>query len=66
MGYSKPNSSFIEEQQWYYLTGNWRDKGVHAFPKSINPKVNIIVWLEFELSYFEVTVQHINPHTMGL
>ena len=27
-----------------------KDKGVHAFLKGINQKVNIIVWLEFELT----------------
>ena len=26
---------FVEEQQWYYLTQSWRDKGVHAFPKGL-------------------------------
>ena len=35
-----------------------RDKGVHAFPKSISPKVNVIVWLEFELTHYDVVVQH--------
>ena len=37
------------------------DKGVHTFPKGISPKVNIIVWLEFELFYFEATVHSISP-----
>ena len=31
-----------------------RDKGIHIFPKSISPKVNIIAWLEFELAYYDV------------
>ena len=39
----------VGEQQWYYLTHNWGgDKGFHTFPKSISPKVNILVLLEFE------------------
>ena len=32
------------------------DKGVHAFPKGINPKVNVIGRLEFELAYSDVGV----------
>ena len=27
--------------------------GFHIFPKGINPKVNVIARLEFELAYFE-------------
>ena len=38
----------LEEQQWSYLTHNWKDKGVHTFPKGFCPKVNVIVQLEFE------------------
>ena len=38
-----------------------RDKGVHAFPKSISLKVNVIARLEFELVNFEVAVWHIKP-----
>ena len=29
------------------------DKRVHAFPKGICPKVNVIAWLEFEPAYYE-------------
>ena len=25
---------------------------VHAFPKGINPKVNLLAWLDFELAYY--------------
>ena len=46
---------FIEEQQWHSLTRYWKDKEVHAFLKSISPKVIIIARLEFELSYYNVT-----------
>ena len=38
----------IEEQQWYYLTYDWRDKVVHAFSKNISLKMNVIVRLDFE------------------
>ena len=35
-------------------------KEFHAFPKGINPKVNKMAQLEFELAYFEAAVQHIS------
>ena len=38
----------------YLITG--RDKGVHTFPKGISPKVIVIAWLEFELSYYDDVV----------
>ena len=41
-----------------------RDKGVHAFPKGISLKVNVIAWLEFELTYYDVTVQHVSHIAM--
>ena len=31
---------------------------VHAFPKGISPKVNVIVRLKFELFYYNVTVHY--------
>ena len=31
-------------------------------PKGIDPKVKVIVQLEFELAYFEVLVQHFSHH----
>ena len=34
----------------------WGDDGVHAFPKIISLKANIIGWLDFELAYLEVAV----------
>ena len=39
------------------------DKRVHTFPKSIRPKVNVIAQLEFELTYFEATVQLFSHYT---
>ena len=35
-----------------------RDEGVHAFPKGIILKVNIIVWKEFELAYFKSALKY--------
>ena len=34
----------------------------HAFPKGIIPKVNFIARLEFELTYYDVVVQHVSHH----
>ena len=48
------------EEQLYYLN----HKRVHTFPKSICPNGNIIVRLEFELSYFHVAIQHICHYAM--
>ena len=32
------------------------DKKVHSFSKGISPKMNVIVQLEFEFAYYDVTV----------
>ena len=34
------------------------DKDIHLLLKSIRPKVNVIAWLEFELTYFQAAVHH--------
>ena len=41
-------------------------KGVHAFPKGINPKVNVIGWLEFELAYTDVVIEDFNHYATGI
>ena len=48
---------------WYYLTHSWEDKGVHTFPKSICPKVNVIARLEYELAYYDFAVHRCNDYT---
>ena len=53
----------LEEQQWYNLTHNWEDKGVHTFPKGICPKVNVIARLEYELAYYDSAVHRFNHYT---
>ena len=58
VGYLMP-----EEQQWYYLTHSWEDKGVHTFPKGICPKANVIAWLEYELAYYNSAVHRFNHYT---
>ena len=40
-------------------TNNLGNKRVHAFAKSISLKVNREVKLEFELAYYDATVQHV-------
>ena len=36
-----------------------------TFPKSISLKVNVIAWLEFELTVYKVAVQHISHYATG-
>ena len=51
------------EKYWFCLIDTWRDKEVYAFPKGINLKVNVIMWLEFELAYSDVAVLHASYYT---
>ena len=53
----------LEQQWWYYLIHSWEDKGVHIFPNSICPKVNVIKQLEFELAYYDFAVHRFNHYT---
>ena len=39
------------------------DKGVHAFPKGIRPKMNVIARREFEIAYFNVAIHHVSHKT---
>ena len=52
----------VKEQQWHYLTHNWKDKGVHIFPKSIRLKAYVIARLEIELVYKDVVDQQVNHY----
>ena len=47
------------------LTHNRGAKGIHTFLKGIIPKVNIIAQLEFELAYYDVTVQYVSYYASG-
>ena len=42
------------------------DKNVHSFAKSVSPKVNIIALLEFELAYYDVASQALQPISHGV
>ena len=52
----------LEEQEWYYLTHSWEDKGVHTFPKGIWPKMNVIARLEYEFAYYDSAVHRFNHY----
>ena len=41
---------------------SWEDKGVHAFPKGICRKLNIIVRLQFEFACFDSAVDRFNDY----
>ena len=51
---------FVEKLYWYYIINScWRDKGVCTFANVISPKVSDITRLDFELTYYGVTVKHV-------
>ena len=39
---------------------------VHTFSKDINSNVNVIAKLEFELFYYNVTVEHVSHNAKGI
>ena len=41
------------------------DKGFNTIPKFISPKVNIIAWLEFELTKYNVAVLYVSLYETG-
>ena len=49
------------EQEWYNLTHTRWVRSFNDFPKGISPKVKVIAWLEFELTCFKASVQHVSP-----
>ena len=54
-----PKPSFEKNSRGTILTHSWEDKGVHTFPKSICPKVNVIARPEFELASYDSTVHRL-------
>ena len=52
--------SYLLKSILRYFIHKRREKGVHAFPKRISPKVKIIAHLEFELTYYDFIVQLFN------
>ena len=57
--------TILVEQQRYNLTHSWEDKKVHAFPKGIILKMNVIELQGFELAYFETTVHYFSHYDAG-
>ncbi len=54
-------NSLVEEQYGYYSTSSLVYKGVHAFPKGISLKLNVLARLDFEPAYNDVAIYHVNP-----
>ena len=46
----------------YYLTHNRRIRRFISFPKGIRVEVKTITWFEFELTHYNVTVQHVGHY----
>ena len=58
MAYLMPNPFLWKNSRGTIQPKAGGDKSVHAFQKGISLKVNIIAWLEFELTYHDIAVQH--------
>ena len=43
------------DEEWYYLTQSYELGVVHMFLRSINLKVNVVAWLDFELTHYDVS-----------
>ena len=61
MGYLTPKLSLWKVSCSTITAGE--DKRVHFFPKGISLKVNVIAWLEFELTHYNILV-HVSHYTM--
>ena len=65
----EPLANTLPLNQWagsrIVVTHSCRDKEVHAFPKGISLKVNVIVQLEFEFVYYDLVIQHFNHYAGG-
>ena len=53
-----------EQPWWFYLTHIWNKKG-NTFLWGSNPKVNVIVQLELELTYKDVAVKNVGHYDTG-
>ena len=54
----------VEEQQWCYVTHNWKNKGFYTFLKGISPKANVIMQLELKFAYYDITIQHMSYYAI--
>ena len=58
--------AILVEQWWHYLTHKcWWIKVLYTFPQGIGPKVNVIAPLDFQLTYYDVTVLHVSHCATG-
>ena len=64
-GISTFGSYFMPKPSLNYLIHCKKDEEVHAFPKGISPKINVITRLEFKLANFKVAVEHFSNYVMG-
>ena len=48
---------------FFYTSGGY--KVVHTIPKSICPKMNTTVQLEFKLAYYDIAVEHVSNYATG-
>ena len=54
-----------DDEEWYFLTHRWEDKGVYNFAKVFYRKMIVRGRHEFEQVYFYSTVQHFYHYTAG-
>ena len=59
-GLFKTKFLLVQETKWQYLINGWEDKKIHTFPVGINPKVNVIARLDFELAFYGAAFIHIS------
>ena len=52
-GYLMPKPSLKNSSD----TDSWEDKGLHALPNDICPKVKVMAWQEFDLVSFKAEIQ---------
>ena len=64
VGYSMSNPYLEKNSSGTIYPIAWENKGVHAFPKHISLKVNIITWVDFKFAYYNVIVQQISCYAM--
>ena len=70
--YGKSHSLYISivkslSMHIYSITDTWEwYKEVHAFPKGISPKVNVIARLVLELAYWDITFQCVSHYAMEI
>ena len=57
--------AYLVKQEQCYLTHSYGDKEVYTSSKGISRKVNAVGFRDFELTYYDVTVQHFSHCAKG-